>query len=465
MTDRMQVNLRQTALEILLEAHKNEALLNVVLGEALAKYQKHKKNERSFISRLVQGTEEKRIELDYIIDNFSKTPVKKQKPFIRTLLEMSVYQLKYMDSVPASAVCNEAVKLAVKKNFGTLKGFVNGVLRNISRNLDSVEYPDREKDERLYLSVRYSIPTELLDCLLNSYDVGALESMFTAFEREKATYIRCNTSKLTADELASHLRDEGVSVSKLEEYPQLDYALKISGYDYLRKLKSFADGEFQVQDLSSMLAGEGNIIKETDDIIDVCAAPGGKSINAALKAVRGHVEARDISEKKTAMIEENIERLGLQNISCKVWDATVRDETCIEKADVVIADLPCSGLGIIGRKPDIKYHVTQEKIDGLAALQRNILATVWEYVKENGHLIYSTCTITPQENQENVKWFLENYPFELVGEPKVLLPGSGGKSGDGSQACCNRDNSGDGFFIARMRRKPRENGEIHESEG
>ena len=168
MTDRMQVNLRQTALEILLEAHKNEALLNVVLGEALAKYQYLDKNERSFISRLVQGTEEKRIELDYIIDKFSKTPVKKQKPFISTLLEMSVYQLKYMDSVPASAVCNEAVKLAVKKNFGTLKGFVNGVLRNISRNLDSVEYPDREKDQRLYLSVRYSIPPELLDCLLKS---------------------------------------------------------------------------------------------------------------------------------------------------------------------------------------------------------------------------------------------------------------------------------------------------------
>ena len=199
MTDRMQVNLRQTALEILLEAHKNEALLNVVLGEALAKYQYLDKNERSFISRLVQGTEEKRIELDYIIDNFSKTPVKKQKPFIRTLLEMSVYQLKYMDSVPASAVCNEAVKLAVKKNFGTLKGFVNGVLRNISRNLDSVEYPDREKDERLYLAVRYSIPPELLDCLLKSYDVETLERMFTAFEREKTTYIRCNTSKLTAE--------------------------------------------------------------------------------------------------------------------------------------------------------------------------------------------------------------------------------------------------------------------------
>ena len=142
--------------------------------------------------------------------------MKKQKPFIRTLLEMSVYQLKYMDSVPASAVCNEAVKLAVKKNFGTLKGFVNGVLRNISRNLDSVEYPDREKDERLYLAVRYSIPPELLDCLLKSYDVETLERMFTAFEREKTTYIRCNTSKLTADELVLHLREEGVSVSRLE---------------------------------------------------------------------------------------------------------------------------------------------------------------------------------------------------------------------------------------------------------
>lgn len=461
MTDKMHVDLRQIALEILLEAHKNNLLLSSVLGDALAKYQYLNKNDRAFISRVVQGTEEKLIELDYIIDSFSNTPVRKQKPFIRTLLEMSVYQLKYMDKVPASAVCNEAVKLTVRKNFGALKGFVNGVLRNISRNIESIGYPDREKDEKLYLSVRYSVPPELLSILLEEYDTQTVEKLFQAFERDKLTYIRCNTSKLTTDELIGHLEDEGVCVSKPEGDEIPDYALVISGYDYLRGLKSFENGEFQVQDLSSMIAGEGNIIKETDEIIDVCAAPGGKSINAALKAFKGHVEARDISPQKTALIEENVSRLGLKNVSCRVWDACIRDETLIEKADVVIADLPCSGLGIIGRKPDIKYHVTEARINELAALQRNILSVVWEYVKENGHLIYSTCTITPQENRENVEWFLKNYPFELVGEPKLILPGNaddcGGQSKNGGAVQC-----GDGFFTARMRRKPRGNGEAYE---
>lgn len=436
MTDnKMQVNLREIVVDILLELEKSEALSHIVIGNALTKYQYLEKQERSFIMRAAQGTIEKQLELDYIINQFSKTPVKKQKPFIRCLLRMSVYQLKYMDNVPASAVCNEAVKLAVRRSFAPLKGFVNGVLRNISRNLDNISYPDESKDVFKYLSVKYSFPEWLLMKWADEYDIETVKRILNGFENEKSTYIRCNTSKVTPDELKKELLSEKITVSEVTK--DLGYAFKISDYDYLMDIRAFAEGWFQVQDISSMLAGEGGIIGENDYIIDVCAAPGGKSINAALKAVNGYVEARDISDYKVSLIENNIERLGISNISCKVWDATVKDEEAINKADVVIADLPCSGLGIIGRKPDIKYNASEESLQSLAQLQRNILSVIWDYVKPGGYMIYSTCTINKNENQDNVEWFCNNFPFEIVGEPVTILPD---------------ETHTDGFFIARLRK-------------
>ena len=233
------------------------------------------------------------------------------------------------------------------------------------------------------------------------------------------------------------LEAEGVTVTNEGIDKRIDYALKISGYDYLGGLKSFRDGLFFVQDISSMLASQGGFIKRDAYVIDVCAAPGGKSINAALMADIGHVSSRDISGRKVSLIKENAERLGIDNITYKVWDAVKKDEESVEKADVLICDLPCSGLGIIGRKPDIKYNVTYEKIKELALLQRKILSTVWEYVKKDGILIYSTCTVTPEENAENTEWLVNNYPFELIGKPEQIMP---------------QDGTGDGFYIARLKR-------------
>ena len=233
------------------------------------------------------------------------------------------------------------------------------------------------------------------------------------------------------------LEAEGVTVTDEGIDKRIDYALKISGYDYLGGLKSFRDGLFFVQDISSMLASQGGFIKRDAYVIDVCAAPGGKSINAALMADIGHVSSRDISGRKVSLIKENAERLGIDNITYKVWDAVKKDEESVEKADVLICDLPCSGLGIIGRKPDIKYNVTYEKIKELALLQRKILSTVWEYVKKDGILIYSTCTVTPEENAENTEWLVNNYPFELIEKPEQIMP---------------QDGTGDGFYIARLKR-------------
>lgn len=427
-------NEREIVLDILMELEKPDALSHIVINAALEKYQYLLKNKRSFITRLTQGTIERRIELDYIIDSFSKTPVRKMKPLIRNLLELSVYQLKYMDGVPASAVCNEAVKLAGKRHFTNLKGFVNGVLRNIARNLDKCVYPDKNKDYVKYCSVTYSMPEWLISLWQETYTNEETEQILKGFYKEKVTYIRCNTKKLTVEQLKEKLTEENVTAKRVAGIP---YALSIEGYDYLSGLQSFQNGEFFVQDISSMLAGEAADPNDDDYVIDVCAAPGGKSMNMALKMKGGHVEARDLTETKTAMIEENIARMGIDNISVKQWDALVTDEQAKEKADIVIADLPCSGLGIIGRKPDIKYNTDRDKLKSLAALQRKILSAVCGYVKPGGLLLYSTCTINREENENNVEWFVKEFPFTLESRARQLLPGRDGT---------------DGFFIARLRK-------------
>ncbi len=190
MTD--SVNLRAVVLDILLEVNEHDNYSHIVINGALSKYQYLDKNERAFITRLAEGTIEKQIELDYIIDSFSKTKTAKMKPLIRNLLRMSVYQLKYMSNVPDSAVCNEAVKIANKRGFSTLKGFVNGVLRNIARNPESVTYPDKTKDFSKYLSITYSVPQWIVDKWLKSYDKDTVEKIFEGFNEDKHTYIRCN---------------------------------------------------------------------------------------------------------------------------------------------------------------------------------------------------------------------------------------------------------------------------------
>jgi 16S rRNA (cytosine967-C5)-methyltransferase len=278
------------------------------------------------------------------------------KPLIRNLLRMSVYQIMYMDQVPVSAVCNEAVKLAKKRGFTKLSGFVNGVLRNIARSTGSIQYPDKQKDLVVYLEVTYSFPKWLVTELLKQYDFDTVEKMMEATLKEKETTIRCNTKKATPMQLKQQLESEGVII---EESEYLNYAFKIKDYDYIEKLETFRQGLFTVQDVSSMLVCDAAGIKENDFVVDVCAAPGGKALHAAQKAKL--VSARDLTEYKVKLIDENIIRMGFDNVESKVWDATNLDEEVINRADIVICDLPCSGLGVIGKKIDIKYKLTQNQ--------------------------------------------------------------------------------------------------------
>lgn len=439
MTD--SVNTRELILGILLEVTKEGSYSHLVLRSVLEKYQYLDKKDRSFITRVSEGTIQSMIELDYIINQFSNIKVNKMKPVIRNILRMSVYQLKYMDSVPASAACNEAVKLARKRGFSSLSGFVNGVLRNISRNLDQIAFPDEKTQPVESLSVRYSMPEWIVKQWITAYGQEQTKNMLAAFLTEAPITIRTNLLKITPDALAAKLEEEGVTVRKLDQegYEKLSYAFAISGYDYLNGLAAFREGLFYVQDISSMMVAEYAEVKDEDFVIDVCAAPGGKSIHLAEKLHgTGCVEARDLTETKVELIRENVDRHQLTNVRPVQMDASLLDKDSVEKADVLIADLPCSGLGVLRKKADIKYNMKEEQQQELIVLQRKILETVCTYVKHGGTMIYSTCTIHRGENEENVRWFIENHKEFEVEEMQQIFPGV---------------QLGDGFFIAKLIRR------------
>lgn len=438
------VDIREIILDVLMEILERAGYSHMILRQALNKFQYLDKSERAFISRTVDGTVEYLIQIDYVIDSFSKIKVNKMKPVIRTILRMSVYQLLYMDRVPDSAVCNEAVKLAVKRKFTGLKGFVNGILRNISRHKEELSWPDD--------SIRYSMPAWIASMWKKTYGNEKARIMMESFLKRSRTTVRCNFTNASKEEILQSLNKQGAVVS---ESGILDGVLYLEQYDYLEGLEAFRKGYIQVQDLSSAFVGEIADPKLGDYCIDVCGAPGGKSLHIADKLNgTGMVEVRDLSLQKINMIQENIERCGFTNIRAKVWDALVTDPDSVEKADIVIADLPCSGLGIIGRKPDIKYRMTPENLKELSSLQREILTVAQAYVKPGGRLVFSTCTIDRKENEENVSWFLEHFSFDLVN--------LNGKLGDK----LNTETMGqgylqflpgihpcDGFFIAAFQKK------------
>ena len=446
-----QVNVREIILETLLLITRDGEYSHIALKNVLDKYQYLEKRERAFITRVVEGTLERQIEIDYIINQFSKVKVNKQKPVIRTILRSSVYQLKYMDHVPDSAVCNEAVKLAGKKGFVNLKGFVNGVLRNISRNLDMVSYPD-PSNEIACLSVRYSLPMWMVEKWISVYGKETVEKMGKAFLEERPVTVRRNTAVVSKEEFEKELEKDGVVYRR---HPVLPYAYELTNYDYLAGLLAFQKGYFYIQDISSMQVAEWAEPKEGDYVIDVCAAPGGKSLHMGDKMEGyGTVDARDVSQYKVNLIEENIQRTNSINVQARVQDATVFDQDSELLADIVIADVPCSGYGVIGKKPEIKYRVTPQKQEEIVILQRTILDRASNYVKPRGELIFSTCTIAKEENEENMMWFLNNYPFKLESlDPYLPEELHSETTALGYLQLLPGVHKTDGFFIAKFRRK------------
>lgn len=442
------VNLREIVLDLLTEVNEKNEYSHIALSAALTKYAYLDKNQRSFITRLFSGCLERMLELDYVINQFSKTKTDRMKPLIRNLLRMGTYQIMYMDNVPDSAACNECVKLAKKRGFAQLSGFVNGVLRNIARNKAGIKYPSQQENPYEYYSVKYSMPEWLVRMWEKQLGTSKTAELLESFGRQRKTFIRCNTLKCTSDKLKESLCAENVCVKPVKG---IDFVYEISDYDSISGLKTFADGMFYVQDIGSVIAGLASGVRNGMNVLDVCSAPGGKAVNAyLLMEGLGTVTACDLTDYKVNMIRENAGRLGLEGIIPRVKDATVFDGELSQIADLVIADVPCSGLGVLARKNDIRYKITREAIDGLIVLQRKILLNASKYLKKGGILIFSTCTINRMENEDNIIWIEENTGLKPVplGLPEGILKNIV-KDKNYVQIFPD-DFGGDGFFVAKF---------------
>lgn len=438
-----QINTRNVILDILSEVFDNHKYSNLVLSAALTKYQFLTKEERSFITVVSMGTVERAISIDFILNKFSKTPTNKMKPVIRNILRMGVYQIVYMDTEDYAA-CNEAVKLATKRGFRTLSGYVNGVLRNIARNKNLISFDD--------MSAEFSTPKWIVDKFISQYGENTARQILDAQYTKRNLSVHCNRKLCRAKELIEEFQKAGVRATASKDLPD---AVWVEELDYLTKIPAYSDGMFWVQDQSSMLVGYIAEAPEQGLVIDICAAPGGKSMAIASNMINGRVISADISERKVMMIEDNARRCKLTNIEPEISDATIHRKDWEGMADVVVADVPCSGLGILAKKPDIKYNVTEESLEELIGLQRQILTNAVAYIKTGGTLIFSTCTLNNAENIENVKWLCDNFELELVDfseqVPDSIYNNTSQKGYLEILPGLNPDY--DGFFIAKFIRK------------
>ncbi|MBO4696263.1 MAG: 16S rRNA (cytosine(967)-C(5))-methyltransferase RsmB [Lachnospiraceae bacterium] len=448
------MNAREFALKMLLKINEEQVLSH----EALKALDQSglEPRDRSLATKLVHGTLERQLTIDWILVKKTGKPVSKMKPCVRNILRMGVYQLLFLSQIPASAVCNESVKLTKKNGYAGLSGFVNGVLRGLSRDIEAAgsqeealatfakEYPEKER-----FCFLYSVPEELADYYRTNYP-GEAEEMFRAFLSESGVSIRWNKSRGSLDELKAVLQKEDIPFRD----GLLPNTLRLMKSGSPAGSEAFRKGLFSIQDESSALAGNLTPLKKGMKVLDLCAAPGGKTVHAAdeLTALGGgSVTARDLSAEKTERIREHADRVGLSNVTCEKRDALQYEEALKEAYDIVLADLPCSGLGVISRKPDVKWKTSLADAASLASVQRDILKNAVRYVKKGGYLCYSTCTITKEENDRNCD-FIESLglvPYDVTeAVPEVFRK----RYQNGRLQLFPQDGT-DGFFIAVFRKK------------
>ncbi|MBR2042934.1 MAG: 16S rRNA (cytosine(967)-C(5))-methyltransferase RsmB [Clostridia bacterium] len=391
-------NARKIAVDALIRVELDGAYSNLILGQLLSK-SSASKEDKSLASAIFYGVLDRIITLDFYINKLSKIPSKKLQPYTRQVLRSAIYQIYYMDRVPNSAAVNEAVKLIKKSNENRNSGYVNAVLRNAA---DSV-IPLPTGSDLFSLSVRYSCPQWILKDLVNDYGAQRAEEFLKAFLLPSRVNLRVNTLKISTDDLINKLSEQGVSSEKTD----IDNCIELlSGIDFADN-SLFADGFFHVQDLSSQQCAHSLSAIKGERILDLCAAPGGKSFTVAeIMEDSGEIISCDLYESRVSLITKGAERLGIKSISAKVNDATVYNKD-LGLFDAVLCDVPCSGFGVIRRKPEIKYKPADD-FSSLEAVQKSIIETSSKYVKKGGRMLYSTCTIRKAENEAIVNWFLDN---------------------------------------------------------
>lgn len=446
---------RATALRVLQAVHERKAYANVALEQAL-KREELSDQDRRFITELVYGTVKAGETLDWMLEAYMNRPLKKVPPVVRDILRLGIYQIFYLDKVPASAACNEAVKLAKKYGHaGTVK-FVNAVLRAAAREPEKARIPSKEADFVAHVALQTSHPRWLVRKFVDLFGEEEAEALCAYNQREPKLTLRTNTLKNTREELLERLRTEGATGVAS---PWAIEGIVLEEHGSLTSLKALQEGYAQVQDESSMLVAHVMDPQPGETIIDACAAPGGKTTHiAALMGNHGMIRACDIYEHKLRRIRENADRLGVKIIHPQLLDAREIGEKYKGLADRVLVDAPCSGLGVLHRKADARWNKTEEELAVLPSLQLAILESASGALKSGGILVYSTCTVAPEENERVVDAFLQSHPdfaLETVGIPgekcayvREKLQREGKKT---LTLYPQRDGT-DGFFISRLRK-------------
>lgn len=401
--------------------------------------------EAALATRMVYGVLQNRALLDFYLGAYCTQKVGHLQPPLADILRLGAYQILFLDKVPDRAAVNESVELAKRNKRGQAAGLVNAVLRKVSLNKDTLP-PIPRRDEAQYLSVRYSHPKWLVKRLLTLLGREEAEAFLAADNGIVPLTVQVNTLKTTAEDLAAELTAAGVTAAP---HPWVPDCLELSGSGDLTALEAFQTGKFFVQDPAAKLVSLISAPKKGQRVIDVCAAPGGKSFGAAIAMEdRGEVLACDLHENKLSRIKAGAARLGLKSIWDFAADGTVFRPEWAESADVVLVDAPCSGLGIIRKKPDIRYK-SPDDLFTLTVAQSTILENAARYVKPGGTLIYSTCTILPEENGQVVDGFLSGHP-EFSRETFTLPAPMGEQPGE--LTLWPHRHGTDGFYICRLRR-------------
>ncbi len=440
-------NSREIAMEILMDIHQNNAYSNKSI-------ERHLNSSISFqdenlIRELVYGVIENKIYIDYILAKASSVKMKKIHKNIIEILRTGIYQIGFMDRIPESAAVNEAVKLAKKYGHKGTIGFVNGVLRSIVREKEKFMKIDKNNMTK-YISIKYSHPEYMVKRWIDEFGIEFTEDLCKSNNEKPLLNIRVNTLKISKDELMKKLLHLGYEI---EEGKYAADCLIVSNPIRITQIEEFKEGLFTIQDESSMLVGQIMNPPKGSLVLDICAAPGGKSSHLAqLMNNKGKIISRDIYDHKIELMEENVKRLGVKNVEIELYDALELDKKLIDKVDYCLIDAPCSGLGLIRRKPEIKFNRSEDDILSLIQLQKNIINIAKQYVKKGGFLVYSTCTIENKENISLIKDFLlENSNYELVSlEENFSNSANLDTLNKGYIQLYPNIHNTDGFFIAKM---------------
>lgn len=433
----IETNVRALAFETIQDIINDKAYSNIIINDVLSNNELNRA-DKGLYTELIYGTLKRKYTLDYLLKPFVQT---KLKGWVRQLLWMSIYQYVYLDKIPEHAIINEAVEIAKYKGGPHNGNVVNGILRNIMRS----DLPDFTEitDDKKRIAIEYSLPKWLVDHWTTHFGIEKTETIAQSFLDKVTTTVRVNLTRISVDDAIRRLTDDDYIV---EQDREIETCLHISGKPIIES-RMFKDGLISIQDKSSMFIGELMALKEGDQVLDACSAPGGKACHIAeILNGTGHVDATDIHEHKIDLIDFNIRKLRLSNISAFEHDATEKYDKVYDK---ILVDAPCSGLGVLRHKPEIKYEQSQHAIESLVEIQLEILNNVKYNVKPGGTMIYSTCTIEQMENENVVYTFLkENKDFEF---DQFEHPITGEKVK--TMQILPQDFNSDGFFITRIRRK------------